>query len=295
MSTHAEPKATEKEMLDLLERKHARTGNGGSGEYAFMRQLRNDAGFKATRSFDGAAVSLWPSRGYELHLFEVKVTKSDWRHELAKPEKADDACALADRFSVVAPRGVIDPDEVPVTWGHIEAYGGTLDEETGQITGRKLRVVKAAPLLHGRRKRETFPAGLVISMLRAAGAVPAQETPSEAALRAAAEEARQAADERWQGIMEGVRDERNELNQIVRDFERTAGIQIRPDYRQSADDIAATARRIRAALADEHHEQRVRDRLSRLHEELTSATATIAHLIDKPGDQLLAAGRGIGP
>jgi hypothetical protein len=36
-----EPAATEAEMLDLLERSLAKPGNGGAGEYGFMRQVRN--------------------------------------------------------------------------------------------------------------------------------------------------------------------------------------------------------------------------------------------------------------
>jgi hypothetical protein len=304
MTTKTEPKATERELLDLLERRHAKTGNGGSGEFAFMRQLRNDAGFKATRSFDGAAVSLWPSRGFELHIFEVKVTKADWRHELSGrvdqrgrehggPTKAEDACSIADRFTVVAPRGIIDPAEVPVTWGHIEAYGGQVDEETGEVVGRKLRVVKPAPLLHDRGKRTTFPAGLVVSMLRAAGAVPDHQTPAEAALRAAAEQARADADASWQATMIQVRDERNTLRELVRAFERESGVPIQPNIRVTQEDVLAGARRIRAALADEHHEQKVRDRLTTLHADLASATATIGHLLEHP-DQRPTAGRVMG-
>ena len=53
-----DPKATESEMLDILERHYARTGNGGSGEYAFLRQVRNAAGFDAKRTFDAVVVGL---------------------------------------------------------------------------------------------------------------------------------------------------------------------------------------------------------------------------------------------
>lgn len=291
-----EPKATERELLDLLERRHAKTGNGGSGEYAFMRQLRNDAGFKATRSFDGATVSLWPSRGFELHLFEVKVTKADWRHELSGrvdsrgrehggPTKAEDACAIADRFTVVAPRGVIDPAEVPVTWGHIEAYGGQVDEESGKVHGRKLRVVRAAPLLHDRGKRDSFPAGLVVSMLRAAGAVPDHELPSDAALRAAAAAARAESDATWQTTMESVRDERNRLNRLVTDFEQAAGVGIRPGPRRTEGDVLATARRIRAALADDRHAEKVQERLVSMRDQLRQAADQLAWLVDHPGER----------
>ena len=80
----SDPSATESEMLDLLERHYARTGNGGSGEYAFLRQVRNAAGFDAKRTFDAVVVGLWPSRGHDIHVIEVKVSRSDWQRELAK-------------------------------------------------------------------------------------------------------------------------------------------------------------------------------------------------------------------
>jgi len=66
----AEPKATEAELLQLLERRHAKQGNGGSGEFAFLTHVRNDGGFSATRTFDAVAVSLWPSRGHAIDVFE---------------------------------------------------------------------------------------------------------------------------------------------------------------------------------------------------------------------------------
>jgi hypothetical protein len=174
-----EPAATEAEMLDLLERSLAKPGNGGAGEYGFMRHVRNDSGFNANRTFDGVSVGLWPSRGHDIHVYEVKVSRSDWKKELAKPDKAEDAAKIADRFSVVAPRGVVELSEVPATWGYIEASGGVEESEdmdgmtVRRVVGRKLRTVRAAPLLRDPKDcRGPIPRGLLVCMLRAAGAVP---------------------------------------------------------------------------------------------------------------------------
>src|SRR5829696_7115111 len=90
-------------MLDLLEHSLAKPGNGGAGEYGFVRHVRNDSGFNANRTFDGVSVNLWPSRGHDIHAYEVKVSRSDWKKELARPDKAEDAAKIADRFSIVAP------------------------------------------------------------------------------------------------------------------------------------------------------------------------------------------------
>jgi hypothetical protein len=188
-----DPPATEAEILALLERHYARPGNGGAGEYAFLRQVRNASGFDATRTFDAVVVGLWPSRGHDLHVLEVKVSRSDWRRELAKPDKAEDAAKVADRFSVVAPRGVVDVAELPATWGYIEVSGGTetvVESEPlfpgGQpravrtVGGRKVRVVRSAPLLRPPQEcRGPISRGLLVTMLRAAGALPEPVSPEQ--------------------------------------------------------------------------------------------------------------------
>ena len=50
--------------------------------YAFFEEVRAQTGYAAGGSADGLALSLWPSRGIELHGFEVKVSRSDWLREL---------------------------------------------------------------------------------------------------------------------------------------------------------------------------------------------------------------------
>lgn len=83
---------TEATVLQLLRERHTAVGNGGAGEHAFLAHVRNAAGFDANRTFDAVAVNLWPSRGLSIHVYEVKVSRSDWKRELAKPAKAEDAC-----------------------------------------------------------------------------------------------------------------------------------------------------------------------------------------------------------
>lgn len=217
-----EPPATEAEVLGLLERYYAKPGNGGSGEYAFMRQVRNAAGFDANRTFDAVVVGLWPSRGHDIHVLEVKVSRSDWQRELAKPEKAEDAAKVADRFSVVAPRGIVDLAEVPATWGLIEVHGGVVEEyevppafpgdeprKATRVVGRKVRTVRAAPLLHDtERCRAPIPRSFLIPLLRAAGAVPEARTPDDVAIAAAVK----AAEMRVREEMRAEADRKTERN-----------------------------------------------------------------------------------
>lgn len=168
MSDSPKPKLTEKIVAGLLRDKLTKTGNGGSGEYAFFTQVRSGAAFDSKRTFDGLSMSLWPSRGLSIVVYEIKVSRSDWLREMKKPEKAEDACQIADQFVIVAPAGCVKDGELPPTWGLIEVTGDGADKPW------KLRTVTAAPMLHD-EKPTTKPMtrSFVVGLLRAVpGAVP---------------------------------------------------------------------------------------------------------------------------
>lgn len=167
-------KLTEADVLQLLRERHTATGNGGAGEHAFLPMVRNAAGFSANRTFDAIAVNLWPSRGLTIHVFEVKVSRSDWRRELAKPDKAEDACKVADFFWIVAPAGCVQDGELPPGWGLIEVRGD------GDERPWKLHTKHHATLLHDDLKTANRPIsrGLLVGMLRSCpGAVPGGKVP----------------------------------------------------------------------------------------------------------------------
>lgn len=66
---------------------------------------------------DLLAVGCWRSTGYRWHGFEVKVSRSDWRRELAKPGKAQDH--LCHAWTVATLPGIVQPGELPAGWGHV--------------------------------------------------------------------------------------------------------------------------------------------------------------------------------
>lgn len=113
-----------------------------AAEYAFFSELRNGTGWsRVTRSADAVAFSLWPSRGLELLGFECKVSRSDWKRELAAPAKAEAIQQYCDRWwVVVSDPKIVAEGELPPTWGLLAATKG-LDE------GSKLKVITAAPKL----------------------------------------------------------------------------------------------------------------------------------------------------
>lgn len=95
----------------------------GGREWVLLRQVAEAAGVYSGRMADAVAMNLWPSRGLELHGFELKVGRRDWLRELKDPAKAEAICQFCDRWWIVAPRDVVQPDELPGTWGLLVAHG----------------------------------------------------------------------------------------------------------------------------------------------------------------------------
>lgn len=213
----------ERDVLAALRAKHAKNGNGDAGEYAFLIHVRDAAGFDAKRTIDAIAVSLWPSRGLVIDAFEVKVSRSDWQRELAQPAKAEVACRIADRFWIAAPPGVVQAGELPETWGLVE------------VTGRGLRTVKAAPLLHGGKTRgRPISRDLLVCLLRAAeGAIPKPEEGREVAppeIQAAYARGREEGEASKQARVDEWRRIAKDAQQALVTFENATGIRMREGF-----------------------------------------------------------------
>jgi hypothetical protein len=58
-----------------------------------------------------------------MHAIEVKVDPSDFKKELGDPAKRQPAILFSNYYSFAAPRGVIDPDEIPAGLGYIQIEG----------------------------------------------------------------------------------------------------------------------------------------------------------------------------
>ena len=85
------------------------------------------AGTGGARYADGVAMNLFPSRGMEVHGFEIKVDRRDWLRELKAPKKADALARYCDRWWIVVPDDqVVKDGELPPTWGLLRAAGKAL-------------------------------------------------------------------------------------------------------------------------------------------------------------------------
>jgi hypothetical protein len=98
-------------------------------QWALLFEVLNATGAAHTRSADALAMSLWPSRGLDLHGFEIKVSRYDWLKEKAHPEKAEPIASYCDYWWLVTTPGVVErADEIPRTWGWFEFDGDHFTE-----------------------------------------------------------------------------------------------------------------------------------------------------------------------
>lgn len=113
-------------VADIRDRLDARyDGN----EWMRFHELRECAGFNAgtgIRTIDFAALHKWSSKNHSLICVEIKMTRSDFRRELERPEKSSSWREMANEFWFAAPRGVVDPAELPVGTGLLETHGDGL-------------------------------------------------------------------------------------------------------------------------------------------------------------------------
>jgi len=93
-------------------------------EWALFFEVSDGTGAAARRHADAVAMNLWPSRGLAIFGFEIKVSRGDFKRELADPAKAEAIARFCDFWLIAAPKGLIDPKELPVGWGLFEVDDG---------------------------------------------------------------------------------------------------------------------------------------------------------------------------
>lgn len=177
-------------------------------EYAFLPQVRSRTGYSGPiRTADALAMSLYPSRGLELHGFEIKVSRGDWLRELKEPDKAEEIVRHCDRWWIaVSDEKIVAPGELPPTWGLLAPKRG------------KMAVSVEAPLLTAEPMSRAFLAAILRNVADGmAGMVPAAEIAERIAI------AQKEGEER--ATMDAARDLAR-MKQKIEAFEAKAGIKI---------------------------------------------------------------------
>lgn len=190
-----------KSVYELLQEKFK------PGEYAILPEVRNAAGFQASRSADFVMLGLWPSRGMELHGVEVKASRSDWLRELKNPVKAEAVYRFCDRWWLLATNeDVCKKEEVPKTWGLMV------------VRNNRIKFEIAAPSLTPQPIERSF----MVAMLKRAseGMIPRNTIQKE--IQAAREEGRKSA----QHSIEYAERETRDLKTMLKAFEEASGVRI---------------------------------------------------------------------
>lgn len=160
-----------------LENRLAAKYRSDSAEILFG--VRNDAGFNANRTADAIAVGLWPSTGCSLEGFEIKVSRGDWLRELKDGSKSAAFLEHMDFWWLVAPREIVNDDELPPTWGLMVPHGDSL-----RVARQAKRNPAPAPM----------PRGMLAALVKRASTKKARDAEIAAARRDGIEQGKRSLD-----------------------------------------------------------------------------------------------------
>jgi hypothetical protein len=159
---------------DVIE---ALKGKFPPNEWALFTEVRSSAGVATfgDRSADALAIGLLPSRGNQIHGFEVKIDRWDFQRELAEAGKADAIGQFCDFWWVVTAGSLAKPSEIPPGWGLMVVQDGK------------------AKIAVGPKQREAkpFTREMLVSLVRSARA-DAQKTAAGLAAKMVLEEKKKA-------------------------------------------------------------------------------------------------------
>lgn len=200
----AKRKFTEGDLASLIKQKHS----GPAWAVAF--DVANATGWKISRRLDAVAMGLWPSKGLDLHGFEIKTRRSDWMREIQDPEKAAAFSVYLDYFWIVAAPGVVKLEEMPGSWGLMVPHGAGL------------RVKKAAE----KTPSEPLSRPIMAGLLRAFNDQGRAKEFVKAKEREAYERGRKDEEAHANRRERTATHSLEALRKGVQDFERASGIQI---------------------------------------------------------------------
>lgn len=181
-----------------------------ASEYALMAEVRDGAGFNASRSADFLVMSLWPSRGLEMTGMERKSYRNDWQKELKTPAKAENIYQYCDRWYLLTDKeNVAKIEEIPLTWGwmHINEKG-------------KLVLYKEAPKLNPVPVSKNFLACLLKRAANKAGWVNVESIQNKI------DEAKAIGEQNKANSHKQLTDRYETLAKDVKDFEEVTGIKL---------------------------------------------------------------------
>lgn len=180
--------------------------------WALFFEVHNTTGYGRSRSADALAMGLWPSRGLELHGFEFKDDRGDWRNELKNPAKAETIAKYCDYWWLVAGNTnvVKDVQEIPAGWGYL------------LLKGQRLMTMKVAP------KQEATPVtrGFLAAILRRQHESIIEAPEVQAKIESIKKDLEVREKDNWSFEARENTRKLERLEKAVAEFEKTAGVTI---------------------------------------------------------------------
>jgi hypothetical protein len=191
----------------------------------FLPNVADRTGF-VNRRADAIAMQLWPSRGLTLEGVEIKVSRQDWLKELEQPEKADAIFRYCDHWWLAAPEGVVQPGELPKTWGLLTITAGSTVPKKGapRDMANDYKVVEAVTAPKNPDVQE--PSRLFLaSLLRSFQKHESLEAQEEKIRAEATQSVWALFDDRLKKETERLREERDRNQGLIEAFRQAAGFQ----------------------------------------------------------------------
>lgn len=222
-------------------------------------EVNEGTGGTGGRIADAIAFHLWPSKDYKMIGFEIKVSRSDWLNEMKQPDKSMALSQFCDEWYLVAPKGVLGIDELPKTWGYMEANDKRL---TTKIRAPKREAV--AP-------DKPFMASLLRSMVKKhQGKSMLQEL-----LNRATERAEKRYLEMYEGRLKRAKEETEEYRKLIEKFHQQTGLYLR-EY--NLGNIVDAVRALKDESTREQKIKQVKDRIANLNALIEGDTKAIQQL-----------------
>lgn len=187
-------------------------------------EVSQSTGYDSGRRADAVVMNIWPSKDYQLHVFEVKVSRADFKNEIADLTKWQAIGQYADFFWLACPVGMVKPEEVPEAWGLME------------LTKSGLRIKKQAP---ARSDPAPLDRSFAASLLRSGRDLTEDEIQLrvDERVEAGRKAIQETADMRHETEMTRLRMRQQKLDQWIKDFEECFGA--KPNVHSLPQDMAA--------------------------------------------------------
>lgn len=197
--------------------------------WALLEQVADGTGYGISRFADAVAMSLWPSRGLDLHGIEIKVNRGDWLREMRRPDKAEPIAGYCDFWWLATTPDVVDleRDPIPQPWGLLV------------LTGRGL-------VQHREATRNPSPAPLDKSLLAAILRRSTEAMVPRSAIATKLEAAREEGREAGKRASPFDASELRELRASVDAFTRASGIDLGRYNGESLGQLVAVAKAIKS-------------------------------------------------